>query len=223
MKRWPLIASFILFIVLCASAAYWAMQLFKPPVRPVSAPPRVQAEMNTDAASALFGGRPGKVAVASNYQLRGVIFSGSPSDSVAILSTDGKPAQAIRAQTDVLPGVIVKEVHRDYVLLSEGGVIKRVELPESVKDQVNIATVAPTQAVPARPSATPVQPPAPPAPPSVVSPPQGAPPPPQVHVPQALPRSAPQPQQQAPTQPAQPTTPPGPKPLPANPGPARGT
>ena len=29
MKRWPLITSFMLFIALCISAAYWAMQLFK--------------------------------------------------------------------------------------------------------------------------------------------------------------------------------------------------
>ena len=33
MKRLPLITSFVLFIALCVSAAYWAMQLFKPPLR----------------------------------------------------------------------------------------------------------------------------------------------------------------------------------------------
>src|ERR671916_145678 len=120
MKRWPLVASFVLFIALCASAAYWALQLFKPPVRPVAAPPRAaQAEVKTDAAAALFGGRPGKVAVASNYQLRGVISSGNGRDSVAILSADGKPAQAVRMNMEVAPGVTVKQVHRGYVLLSE--------------------------------------------------------------------------------------------------------
>lgn len=153
MRRWPLVASFILFIALCASAAYWAMQLFKPPVRPVAAPPRVaKADVNVDAAAGLLGGRAGKVAVASNYQLRGVIFSGSPHDSVAILSADGKPTQAIRANTEVIPGVTIKEVHRDYVLLSENGVAKRVDLPESAKDLVNLATAAPTstRSVPAQ-------------------------------------------------------------------------
>jgi hypothetical protein len=30
---------------------------------------------------------------------------------------------------EVVPGVLVKEVHPRYVLLSEGGVIKRVDLP----------------------------------------------------------------------------------------------
>lgn len=146
MKRLPLLVSFLLFIALCASIAYWITQLFKPPLRPVAAPPRVaSAPVNIDQAASLLGGRGGKVAVASNYQLMGVIFSGSPRDSVAILSSDGQPAQAIRAQTELAPGVIVKEVHRDYVLLSESGVMKRVELPEDAKDANSIATTSPVQ------------------------------------------------------------------------------
>lgn len=153
MKRVPLIVSFLLFILLCASAAYWAMQLFKPPLRPVAAPPRAaQAEVQTAAAAALFGGRIENVAVASNYQLKGVIYSGSPRNSVAILSADGKPAQAVRVDMEVAPGVTVKEVHREYVLLSEGDVTKRVELPESATGQVDLASLAP---VPVRPSENP--------------------------------------------------------------------
>jgi general secretion pathway protein C len=145
MKRWPLVASFILFIVLCASAAYWAMQLFKPPLRAVAAPPpSVQPAPQLDAAAGLFGGRT-NVAVASNYQLKGVVVSGNESDSVAILATDGKPAQSVRINAEIMPGVTVKEVHRRYVLLSEGGVVKRVELPEDAKGQtqVNLSTNAP--------------------------------------------------------------------------------
>lgn len=144
MKRMPLIVSFLLFIALCASIAYWALQLFKPPSRPVAAPPRIaQADVSPDAAAALFGGRPGKVAVASNYQLKGVILSGTASDSVAILSANGKPAQAVAVGVELMPGVTVKEVHREYVLLSEGGAVKRVELPEGAKVQVNLASAAP--------------------------------------------------------------------------------
>lgn len=151
MKRLPLLTSFLLFLALCASIAYWALQLFKPPLRPVAAPPRAeQVEISPDAAAALFGGRPGKTAVASNYQLRGVIMAG-PHDSVAILSADGKPAQAVRVGMELTPGVSVKEVQRDYVLLSDGGATKRVELPESAKGLPNIASVAP---VATRPSTT---------------------------------------------------------------------
>ncbi|HYD62989.1 MAG TPA: type II secretion system protein N [Noviherbaspirillum sp.] len=145
----PLIVSFLLFIALCASAAYWAMQLFKPPVRPVAAPPRVvQAEIRPYAAATLFGSRKDATATASNYQLRGVIFSGNPRDSIAIISADGKPPQAIRVDTEVVPGVTIKEVHRDYILLSEGGATKRVDLPESTKGLEGIAAVPPVPRTP---------------------------------------------------------------------------
>ena len=152
MKRLPLLTSFLLFLLLCASIAYWALQLFKPPLRAVAAPPRAeQVDISPDAAAALFGGRPGKTAVASNYQLRGVIMAG-PHDSVAILSADGKPAQAVRVGMELSPGVSVKEVQRDYVLLSDGGATKRVELPENAKGLPSIASVAPVNT---RPSTTP--------------------------------------------------------------------
>jgi general secretion pathway protein C len=157
MRRLPLIVSFLLFIALCASAAYWAMQLFKPPLRPVAAPPRAaQAEIRPDAAASLFGNRSRNVVAASNYQLRGVIFSGSAGSSVAIISADGKPAQAIRVDMEVAPGVTIKEVHRDHVLLSEGGATKRVDLPENAKGlealAVTPAATRPTSPPPPAPS-----------------------------------------------------------------------
>lgn len=172
MKRWPLVASFILFIALCASAAYWAMQLFKPPLRAVAAPPpSAQPAPKLDAAAGLFGGRT-NVAVASNYQLKGVVVSGNAVDSVAILATDGKPAQSVRINAEVVPGVTIKEVHRRYVLLSENGVAKRVELPEDAKGQSRVdlstSTPVPTQAVPA--ASPPIPPPTLPPPTVVVSP-----------------------------------------------------
>jgi len=134
MKRWPLLVSFVLFIALCASATYWGMQLYKPPARAVAAPPpAVQAPPDPRAAVVLFGGRQGPVAVATNYQLRGVVSAGVTGESIAILAADGKPAEAVRANHEIQPGVIVKEVHPRYVLLQDNGVIKRVELPEDAK------------------------------------------------------------------------------------------
>lgn len=134
MKRWSVLASFLLFILLCATLAYWAMQWFKPPTRPV-APPPVAANVAPplQAASSLFGGRSGPVAIASNYELRGVVVSGRPGESIAILSANGKPPQYVVANAEVTPGVTVKEVHRQYIVLSDGGVNKRVELPTDAK------------------------------------------------------------------------------------------
>ena len=129
MKRLPLMMSFILFIALCVSVAYWAMQLLKPHARAVVAslqtsPPTAKL----DAAAGLLGGRS-SFAVASNFRLTGVVVAADPAESVAILIVNGKPARSIQTGKEIAPGVTLKEVYRDYVLLSERGVIKRVELP----------------------------------------------------------------------------------------------
>ena len=155
MKRWPLLVSFVLFIALCVSATYWGMQFYKPPARAVAAPPpAVQAPPDPRAAVVLFGGRQGPVAVATNYQLRGVVSAGVSGESIAILAADGKPADAVRANREIQPGVIVKEVHPRYVLLQENGVIKRVELPEDAKGvSVDTSGRPPvTRAVPPQPT-----------------------------------------------------------------------
>lgn len=128
----PLVADFILFIALCVSAAYWGMQLFKPQVRPVTAPPQAApVALNIEAAAGLFGGRPAGEVVASNFQLKGVIAAGP--EGVAILAAEGKPPQAVGVNMEAAPGVTLKEVHPQYVLLDEGGMVKRVELPQGAK------------------------------------------------------------------------------------------
>src|SRR5690606_33042251 len=80
------------------------------------------------AAASLFGGS-GNMTVASNFELQGVILSGNNGQSIAILSANGEPAKAITVGTEVASGITVQEVHRGYVLLSDNGAVKRVELP----------------------------------------------------------------------------------------------
>jgi general secretion pathway protein C len=153
MKQLPLVVSFLLFIALCASVAYWGLQLFKPAERPVTAPPaNAPAEVRVDAAASLFGGRPAAVAVASNYELKGVLMSGTAKESAVILSADGKPAITIPAGKEITPGVTLKEVHPQYIVLLENGVAKRVELPDSAKGQSEMLITTP---VPTRPSSAP--------------------------------------------------------------------
>ena len=132
MKRMPVLLSFIFFVALCASAAYWTLQLIRPPLRPMAAPaPATVVEVRLDSASGLFGGRPVALAEASNYQLKGVVVAANGNESVAILSADGKPAKAVGMNAELQPGVLIKEVHPRYVLLSDNGVVKRVALPEA--------------------------------------------------------------------------------------------
>ncbi len=134
MKRMPLLVTFLLFVALCASAAYSGLQLVRPPVRALAAPVvAAPPELPLDVAALLFGGRPLAVGAASNYQLKGVVVAGNGRESIAILSADGKPAQAVGLNTEFQPGVSVREVHAQYILLSEGGVMKRVALPDGAK------------------------------------------------------------------------------------------
>jgi len=160
MKRLPVLASFVLFVALCVSLAFWAMQLFKPAPRAVIAPPQVAAAApDLAAAGGLFGGSS-TVAVASNYQLKGVVAAVDGRDSVAIVSANGKPAQAIRQGAEIVPGAVVKEVHKGYVLVAEGGVPKRVELPRTAPPSSALTSpAAPAQSpMPVRPTPSSVPP-----------------------------------------------------------------
>ena len=129
MKRLPLLVSLIAVVALSASLAYWTMQWFTPPARPLVGTPIGSApEPNAEAAAGLFGGQSA-VVVASNYQLKGVVAAGNGRGSAAILAADGKPARALGVGEEVAPGVTVKQIAPRFVLLSEGGAVKRVELP----------------------------------------------------------------------------------------------
>jgi general secretion pathway protein C len=131
MKRLPLLFSLLAVIALSASLAYWVMQLYKPPQRPLAAaPPAVMPEPGVDAAATLFGGQAAAV-VATNYQLTGVVAAGR--ESVAIIVADGTLPKALKIGKEVLDGVTVQEVHPRYVMLSEGGVLKRIDLATDAK------------------------------------------------------------------------------------------
>ncbi|WGG50232.1 type II secretion system protein N [Rugamonas sp. DEMB1] len=128
MKRLPLFCTVLALAALSASLAYWALQWFKPPQRPLAAPPaQVAAGPAPEAARGLFGGQVA-LATVSNYQLKGVVAAADGRGSAAILAVDGMPAEALAVGREVAPGVVVKEIHAKHVLLSEGGVIKRIEL-----------------------------------------------------------------------------------------------
>lgn len=131
MKRLPLVLSFVMFILFCMSLSYWGMQVFKPKVRAVNAPVNTSSfEPSEGQWGSLFGRNPSVEAAASNYQLKGVVVAGQAFDSAAIVSADGKPSQTIAIGKELSPGVILKEVHETYIVISESGLIKRVDLPQ---------------------------------------------------------------------------------------------
>ncbi|MEA5098781.1 MAG: type II secretion system protein N [Burkholderiaceae bacterium] len=145
MKHARPIAMLLLFILLCASLAYWGMRAFTPAPRP-QAPAQPQPPAGIEAAGRLLGGNTAAAATSSHYQLQGVINAGSV-NSVAILSVNAQPARATRLGGEIAPGVTLSEVHAKYVLLSENGAPRRVDLTEIPKKAVG--AIPPTAPKPA--------------------------------------------------------------------------
>lgn len=157
MKRLPVFVSLIAVVALSASLAYWTMQWLTPPVRPLAAAAPVGSAPapSLEAAAGLFGGQSA-VVVASNYQLKGVVAAGNGRGSAAILAADGKPARALGVGEEVAPGVTVKQIAPRFVLLSEGGAVKRVELAaETPKAGTGVSAGAANPSAPQSPAFVP--------------------------------------------------------------------
>lgn len=56
-----------------------------------------------------------------------------PTNGVAILVANGKPAKRVSLDAEIILGVTLREINPCYILLSDGGVIKRVDLPRDSK------------------------------------------------------------------------------------------
>ena len=128
MQRIPRLMSFVLFLGVCASLAYWAIEFFTPPPRPVATSATVTQPLPAVSVAAdLFGGQA-DVNTMTNIQLRGVILAGRAEESVAILVTDGGTPKYLRRDAEVMSGVKVKEIDAKKVVLSDHGVSREVSL-----------------------------------------------------------------------------------------------
>jgi general secretion pathway protein C len=156
MKRLQLVFSFLLFLALSATLAYWSVQWTAPAPRAASAPPKNERTMpSISAAASLFGGRsPGSAT--ANVQLRGVVQAGRVSDSVAIIVVEGKPPRALTVNSEIMPGVIVKEILNKTVVVSEKGMERELSLPAFAAQESN--TTAAQASMPPGPNPLPVNP-----------------------------------------------------------------
>ena len=147
MKRLPVLSTLLALIFLAVSATYWGMQLYKPKQRPIAAAgPASLPEPSPDAAATLFGGQA-MANVATNYQLTGIVAAGR--DSVAIIVADGQPPKALKVGRELAPGISISEVHARYIMLSEGGVMKRIDLAADTKPAIALSGgAAPPMALP---------------------------------------------------------------------------
>jgi general secretion pathway protein C len=67
----------------------------------------------------------------SNYVLTGVIASGS--QGVAIIVADGGVPMALKIGRELAPGITLSEVYPRYVMLSDNGMTKRIDLAADSK------------------------------------------------------------------------------------------
>lgn len=149
MKRLPVVFSFLLFLALSATLAYWLVQWTAPAPRPVSAPPKSERTIRPiSAADSLFGGHSAGSNIA-NVQLRGVVYSGSLSDSVAIVAVEGKRPRTFTVNSEIIPGLFVKEILNKTVVMSEKGVERELSLPAFAAQESN--TTAPQASMPPAP------------------------------------------------------------------------
>jgi general secretion pathway protein C len=156
MKHLPFIAASALFVAACGSAGYWGMLWTQPPARPIVAASKAPSPTpGIEAAAGLFGGAP--AAAAATFQLKGVIDDGP--DGVAILAAEGKPPVTVGVGQEAAPGVTVREIHRTYVMIDEGGTVKRLDLPAAANAALQIVAAASDDSVdapgPAAPSRVP--------------------------------------------------------------------
>jgi len=145
-KRLPLLMSLLGVILLAASLAYWILQLYQPPQRPLAAVPQgAMPAPPIDAAATLFGGQIA-TASATSYQLTGIVAAGR--DSVAIIVAEGSPPKALSVGKELVPGITLAEVHPRYVMLSDGGVLKRLDLAADAKPAAPMGGPGAATAVP---------------------------------------------------------------------------
>lgn len=129
MTRLPVIVSFLLVLALAATFGYWIPQWAAPPPRAVSAPPKGERIVTpVSAAASLFGAHSLQTSML-NVQLRGVVHSGRSSDSLAIIVVEGKPARTLRVNSEIVPGVKVKQILSKTVVVSEQGAERELSLP----------------------------------------------------------------------------------------------
>ncbi|WP_338769625.1 type II secretion system protein N [Massilia sp. METH4] len=168
MNRLPYLATLAAVVALTASTAYWALQLFKPPQRPIAAvamqeppPPPIEAALG------LFGGQA-TVATPSVYELRGVVAARDGRGSVAIIAANGETPKAYPVGKELAPGVTVHDVQPRHAILLDGGVQKRLDLLPD-------AGMSSTTAAPLPPVNRAAPPPPAPSPTPMVAPPAGTP------------------------------------------------
>jgi hypothetical protein len=128
-ERLPNTVSFLFFIGVWVSLSFWLQQWLSPPVQPMQLFPMAEQSIPPlSSAANLFGGSE-QSSMLANVQLNGVIRSNSSKDSIVIIATDGGPSRALRLNSEIMPGIVVKSINGRSVILSGNGTEREITLP----------------------------------------------------------------------------------------------
>jgi general secretion pathway protein C len=169
MKRLPLIITIILFACLCALISFGAMRAFNPKPRMLSAPvTSTPFEPAMGQWGPVFGRDQAVQNAPSIFALKGVVYSSRVGESLALVVVDDKPGMAIAVGKEIIPNVKLMEVHPTYVVVSESGISRRIDMPPvtpGANTKSNFSPPLPVTEQPMQPMQTQQQPLPPPPPP----------------------------------------------------------
>ncbi len=148
-RRWaPSIAAVAAFGVLGATCAYWALQLFAPPIAiaPTGSLVDTRSAHDLVGAQALFGSTSSEVVAAApaDLDIRVLGVAASPSRGSVVLVVDSGPAKAFLVGDEVATGLRLVAVRSDAAVLERNG--KRIELPTPQRPSVALLSGGPAAA-----------------------------------------------------------------------------
>lgn len=127
-SRFPFAVVWMLVATLAISLAYWTWRLVPLSDATVSRQPVAQIPAGILLTQNWFSSSAGEQSVSSNrYTLRW-LYPGRP--GVCILGLSGLQDRAFRVGEEIEPGVKLKAVAVDHVLLESAGGVERIDLPE---------------------------------------------------------------------------------------------
>lgn len=128
------VASVLLAVVLVVSVTEWVLTFGarRTTAQPIATLPAGELEAQapvTDVApiARLLGAASGSEA--GGIRALGVMAEGASGRGIALLGVGGQPARSYRSGDLVAPGVILKEVRKDGVVLSRAGALQELRLP----------------------------------------------------------------------------------------------
>lgn len=128
MKKISQASSMFIFLLWCASLTYWTL-FFTTPASNKAAllSPNDMDHISLSDATSLFGGGANNESRFPLF-LSGVILSSDSGASLAIIGAPGSRQRFIRRDAELMPGIILQEIHAKYIVVLDHGLRREVPL-----------------------------------------------------------------------------------------------